>query len=439
MPLTVASGVNMPRLCVQQALGDAIARPGAVRGDRDGAIPRRALHGLRRDRGAAVAEAGCRAHAPRRDDRCARTCTSTRPSPTARARSPRTSPRPRRSGSELDVRGPRRASTDWVPELREAVHGRAARRPTSSSGCGIEAKLLDTDGTLDLPPASFEGVDAIYAADHQVPLADGPHHPREVRDRDRERRAEAGEVLEAIVTSTAAAVRRPENVVIAHLFSVLPKIGLDEGDVPPELVEQLAAAAAARGAPRIEIGERWRCPSARTLRPFVDHGRATAGQHRQPPADTIGRYDVLRRSRRRAVPEPGRRPHGCRARRSGSSSAYRASPRRCPRWSACYQFMLAACTASRRSRTRRGPCSPRVAIVIPAWNEGAVIGRTIDYLLALEYPDDAAAHLRGRRRQHRRDAGDRARQGRGAPRARLSPPAREGRRGQGAHDQPRPA
>ena len=48
--------------------------------------------------------------------------------------------------------------------------------------CGIEAKLLDTTGALDLPP-EIDGVDAIYAADHQVPLAEGPTHPREVRER----------------------------------------------------------------------------------------------------------------------------------------------------------------------------------------------------------------------------------------------------------------
>lgn len=32
---------------------------------------------------------------------------------------------------------------------------------------------------------------------------------------------------------------------------------------------------------------------------------------------------------------------------------------------------------------------PRVAIVVPAWNEGAVIGATVDRLLAMEYPPDS--------------------------------------------------
>ncbi len=52
---------------------------------------------------------------------------------------------------------------------------------------------MDTAGDLDLPAEIPAGVDRIYAADHQVPLVDGPHHPREVKagiesgERDRRR------------------------------------------------------------------------------------------------------------------------------------------------------------------------------------------------------------------------------------------------------------
>ena len=37
---------------------------------------------------------------------------------------------------------------------------------------------------------------------------------------------------------------------------------------------------------------------------------------------------------------------------------------------------------------KAAPYLPRVAVVIPAWNEGAVIAATIDRLIALEYPED---------------------------------------------------
>jgi putative hydrolase len=180
-----------------------------------------------------------------------------------------------------------RVSTDWVPAYVEAVH--AARGSTDVKlGCGIEAKLLDTDGTLDLPP-EFEGIDAIYAADHQVPLADGPHHPRQIRTEIENGARTAASVIEAIVTSTAAAARRYPNVVVAHLFSVLPKIGLTEDDVDPELVQRLATACAESGA-WVEISERWQCPSAQTLRPFLDHGVTVVVSTDSHRSDTIGRY-----------------------------------------------------------------------------------------------------------------------------------------------------
>jgi putative hydrolase len=181
-----------------------------------------------------------------------------------------------------------RVSTDWVPAYVGAVH--AARASTAVKlGCGIEAKLLDTDGALDLPP-QIEGIDAIYAADHQVPLADGPHHPRQIRAEIESGERTAAEVIEAIVASTAAAVRRYPQVVIAHLFSVLPKIGLVECDVEPELVQRLAAACAESGA-CVEISERWHCPSAQTLRPFRDQGVTVLVSTDSHRSETIGRYE----------------------------------------------------------------------------------------------------------------------------------------------------
>lgn len=181
-----------------------------------------------------------------------------------------------------------RVSTDWVPAYVEAV--RAARVTTAITlGCGIEAKLLDTDGALDLPPG-IEGVDAIYAADHQVALGDGPHHPREIAAEIESGERDAAAVIEAIVMSTAAAVARYPGVVIAHLFSVLPKIGLSESDVAPELVQHLAAVCAPSGA-CIEISERWRCPSVQTLRPFVEHGVTVLVSTDSHRSETIGRYE----------------------------------------------------------------------------------------------------------------------------------------------------
>jgi cellulose synthase/poly-beta-1,6-N-acetylglucosamine synthase-like glycosyltransferase len=54
----------------------------------------------------------------------------------------------------------------------------------------------------------------------------------------------------------------------------------------------------------------------------------------------------------------------------------------------CYQFFLAGLHIWRRPYIRVAELYPRVAVVIPAWNEGAVLGRTIDKLLEMRYPEE---------------------------------------------------
>ena len=55
----------------------------------------------------------------------------------------------------------------------------------------------------------------------------------------------------------------------------------------------------------------------------------------------------------------------------------------------CYQCLLASLHVFRRDRAEglEGQ-EPRVAIVVPAWNEAAVIARTLDTLMRLDYPED---------------------------------------------------
>jgi putative hydrolase len=181
-----------------------------------------------------------------------------------------------------------RADTDWVPGYVEAVRRIRATTDVALT-CSIEAKLMDTTGALDLP-ADIDGVEAIFAADHQVPLDDGPNHPRDVKERLEHGDLRAEDVLEAIVTSTARALDRPEPVVIAHFLSVLPKIGLDEADVPEDLLRHLASETKRTGQ-RIEISERWRCPGARALRPFAEAGVPIVISTDSHRSDTIGRYE----------------------------------------------------------------------------------------------------------------------------------------------------
>jgi putative hydrolase len=181
-----------------------------------------------------------------------------------------------------------RASTDWVPDYVAAVNG-LRERTRVQLRCGIEAKLMDTTGALDLPE-TIDGVDAIYAADHQVPLESGPTHPREVRERIAGGELRAADVIDALLTSTARALDRPQRVVIAHFLSILPKIGLTEADVPADGLNRLADATA-RAGQEIEISERWRCPSAATLRYFATRGVPIVLSTDSHKRGTIGRYE----------------------------------------------------------------------------------------------------------------------------------------------------
>ena len=54
-----------------------------------------------------------------------------------------------------------------------------------------------------------------------------------------------------------------------------------------------------------------------------------------------------------------------------------------------YTFALASIHVVTLRRETVAPLFPRVAIVVPAWNEAAVLARTLDRLAALEYPREA--------------------------------------------------
>lgn len=186
-----------------------------------------------------------------------------------------------------------RRDTDWLPEYVAAIE---RLRPTASLEliCGVEAKLLNTAGDLDLPELPA-GIDRIYAADHQVPLEDGPHDPALVRSQIETGVRDARDVIASIVKATAAAAVRHRGMVIAHLFSILPKLGLDEADVPDDLLDELSQVAADTGT-LVEIDERWKCPSARSLQPFADRGVTVLMSTDSHTREKIGRFDYCSRT-----------------------------------------------------------------------------------------------------------------------------------------------
>ncbi|MBX2845329.1 MAG: glycosyltransferase family 2 protein [Saprospiraceae bacterium] len=60
-----------------------------------------------------------------------------------------------------------------------------------------------------------------------------------------------------------------------------------------------------------------------------------------------------------------------------------------PLFTSLYQFLLVGIHGYKNHYCKTKPITPRVAIIIPAWNEGSVIGTTIEQLYGMDYPKDA--------------------------------------------------
>lgn len=53
------------------------------------------------------------------------------------------------------------------------------------------------------------------------------------------------------------------------------------------------------------------------------------------------------------------------------------------------QFLIVGLHGIRNHYSKIGPCTPRVAFVLPAWNEAEVLGSSIDALMSIDYPAGA--------------------------------------------------
>jgi putative hydrolase len=187
-----------------------------------------------------------------------------------------------------------RRDTAWVPEFAAAVAENRGQ-PGLRVLAGVEAKIWDGSGRLDLPEA-LDGIDLVLIADHQFPADNGPVHPAEVRSAIAYGGMTAVEAIERVCEATARAVlyggQRPggPGVLLAHLFSLLPKIGLDEAMVPDALLADLAKRAAHAGA-LAEVNEKWSCPSPRTVTALVRAGVTVVAGSDSHHCRDIGRYD----------------------------------------------------------------------------------------------------------------------------------------------------
>lgn len=196
-----------------------------------------------------------------------------------------------------------RRDTTWVPRFVSAVQ-QLRELPGIEILAGVEAKILDRAGRLDLPAAAADmaGLDLVLIADHQFPADLGPVAPQEIRAALGSGELSPQEVIGCLVEATASALGLAERPVLAHLFSVLPKIGLAEPDVPDSMLSLLANRARAAGA-MVEVNEKWSCPSAWTLRAPAAAGVPVVASTDSHDCKDIGVYNSVARTLGAAFPD----------------------------------------------------------------------------------------------------------------------------------------
>ncbi len=111
-------------------------------------------------------------------------------------------------------------------------------------------------------------------------MGDSCHDPKLIREKLKSGELQAADAIASLVEATRNAMLRRPSLVLAHLFSILPKVGLNEADVAESHLHELARTALETGA-KIEIDERWHCPSLRTAKVFRSYGVSGILQHRQ--------------------------------------------------------------------------------------------------------------------------------------------------------------
>jgi putative hydrolase len=183
-----------------------------------------------------------------------------------------------------------RTTTTWVPGFLAEVAA-LPRVEGLEVLTGVEAKILDASGRLDVPEnlvVGPGGVDRILIADHQFPGPDGPWSPRRALD-EIEGGLSGEDALSLLVEATVRAMERAGRGQLAHLFSVLPKIGLHESELLDEHIAAIAQAAVRTGT-TVEVNEKWRCPGPRVVLALAAAGVTLVGSTDSHEATTVGRY-----------------------------------------------------------------------------------------------------------------------------------------------------
>lgn len=184
-----------------------------------------------------------------------------------------------------------RRDTSWLPTFVAEVATVRTRYPSLEVLVGVEAKILDAKGTLDLPDV-LDGVDFVQAADHQVPCGDTCASPRAMAARLKDNETTPEAIVSDVLASMHGVMDRYINVIFSHPFSALPKMGLSEELLRDEDLVRLAEHSQRAGA-LFEVSESWRCPSARVVRLLRSAGARFVVSTDSHASEGIGRYEAF--------------------------------------------------------------------------------------------------------------------------------------------------
>ena len=145
---------------------------------------------------------------------------------------------------------------------------------------GVEAKILDSQGHLDLPER-LPGVGRVLIADHQFPGAAGPVHPRDIRAQLTAGQRTAAEVIDGLISATARALDQVAEPTARPPVQPAAQDGAGRVGCARAGAGQLAQAARRAGA-RLEVNEKWACPSAANDPGLRRRRSAARAQHGQP-------------------------------------------------------------------------------------------------------------------------------------------------------------
>lgn len=161
---------------------------------------------------------------------------------------------------------------------------------------GVEAKMLNTSGALDLP-GSLDGVNFVAIADHRFPSETGPLDPRLVKQMINNGDLGAEEALECILAATfnslAQVARLPYPPILVHFLSLLPKLGLVEEMVTDRNLQRLGEALITSGA-LLEVNEKWNCPSSYVVAYLAANGVPLVAGSDAHSSTQIGNFSRVR-------------------------------------------------------------------------------------------------------------------------------------------------